>query len=185
MTAEPGVNRNMSSLNPDRVPAAPDDSEPFWKSKSLPELGLDEWDSLCDGCAKCCLHKLEDEDSGEVSYTEVACSMLDVDSCRCTDYVNRTLLIADCVELTASNLSGLKWLPPTCAYRRVYEGKDLYWWHPLISGDPETVHQAGISVRGRAVREDDAGDLEDHIVTWPDDEPGDQIGGSEDNTNVG
>ncbi len=159
----PGPTSSDSIDAPDQVP--------FWKRKSLKEMDLDEWDSLCDGCARCCLHKLEEEDTGEIYYTNVACSLLNVASCRCKDYVNRTLLINDCVELTATNLSGLKWLPPTCAYRLLYEGKDLYWWHPLVSGDPATVHTAGISVRGRAVPEEDAADLEDHIVDWPDDIP--------------
>lgn len=126
---------------------------------------------MCDGCARCCLHKLEEEDTGQVYYTEVACSLLDIGSCHCKDYVNRTLLISDCVELTATNLSGLKWLPPSCAYRLLYEGKDLYWWHPLVSGDPDTVHQAGISVRGRAIAEENTNDIEDHIVDWPDQIP--------------
>ncbi|MBT3991131.1 MAG: YcgN family cysteine cluster protein [Rhodospirillaceae bacterium] len=133
-------------------------------------MSLDEWDSLCDGCAKCCLHKLEDEDSGEVSYTNVACSQLDIISCRCKNYFERTILVADCVELTKENLSGLKWLPQSCAYRLLNEGKDLYWWHPLVSGDPNSVHEAGVSVKDRVVEEKDAFDLEDFIVTWPDEE---------------
>ena len=142
-------------------------NQPFWQHKKLSELSLDEWDSLCDGCAKCCLHKLEDVDTGEVSYTNVACSLLDAGSCLCKNYVERTLLVPDCVELTKDNLSGLKWLPPSCAYRLLNEGKELEWWHPLISGDPNTVHEAGVSVQGRIVEEKDAGDLEDYIVTWP------------------
>ena len=140
---------------------------PFWKQKSLLDLSLDEWESLCDGCGKCCLHKLEDEDTGEISYTDVACALLDTSICRCTNYVERTFLVPDCVELTATNLSSLQWLPPTCAYRLIDEGKDLAWWHPLVSDDPNTVHEAGISVRGRAIAEKKAGDLEDHIVVWP------------------
>ena len=140
---------------------------PFWKQKSLLDLSLDEWESLCDGCGKCCLHKLEDEDTGEISYTDVACALLDTGICRCTNYVERTFLVPDCVELTATNLSSLQWLPPTCAYRLIDEGKDLAWWHPLVSDDPNTVHEAGISVRGRAIADKKAGDLEDHIVVWP------------------
>ena len=146
------------------------DAKPFWQQKKLSEMSLDEWDSLCDGCAKCCLHKLEDEDSGEVSYTNVACSQLDIISCRCKNYFERTILVADCVELTKENLSGLKWLPQSCAYRLLNEGKDLYWWHPLVSGDPNSVHEAGVSVKDRDVEEKDAFDLEDFIVTWPDEE---------------
>tara|TARA_B100001146_G_scaffold192860_1_gene179026 strand:+ start:743 stop:1255 length:513 start_codon:yes stop_codon:yes gene_type:complete len=140
---------------------------PFWKQKSLKELSVDEWESLCDGCGKCCLHKLEDEDTAEIFYTEVACSLLDIGKCRCTNYHNRTLLIHDCVKLTAANLCNIPWLPATCAYRLIDEGKDLYWWHPLVSGDPETVHQAGISVRNRAIDEPKARNLENHIVSWP------------------
>ena len=134
-------------------------------------MDLDQWDSLCDGCAKCCLHKLEDMDTGRIDYTDVACRLLDIGTCRCTNYAQRTLLIPDCVELTSDNLGVLKWLPPTCAYRLIYEGKDLYDWHPLVSGDPGSVHRAGISIRSRAVVEKRAGDLEDHIVDWPEEDP--------------
>lgn len=146
---------------------------PFWKQKSLFELSLDEWESLCDGCGKCCLHKLEDEDTDEIFYTNVACALLDIGTCRCTNYVERTFRVPDCVELTAKNLMSLKWLPPTCAYRLIHEGKDLAWWHPLVSGDPDTVHRANVSVQGRAVLENQAGGLEDHIVTWPEETSGD------------
>lgn len=146
------------------------EAKPFWQRKKLSEMSLDEWDSLCDGCAKCCLHKLEDEDTGEVSYTNVACSQLDAESCRCKNYVERTFLVSDCVELTKDNLGGLKWLPKSCAYRRLYEGKELQQWHPLISGDPNSVHAAGISVKGRLIEEQDALDLEDYIVTWPEED---------------
>ena len=140
---------------------------PFWKRKKLTEMSLDEWESLCDGCAKCCLHKLEDPDDGKISYTNVACRLLDTKSCRCTNYVERTVMVPDCVELMPRNVAHLKWLPVTCAYRLVHEGKDLAWWHPLVSGDPDTVHTAGISARGRVVSERDAGDIEDYIVEWP------------------
>ena len=146
---------------------------PFWKQKSLFELSLDEWESLCDGCGKCCLHKLEDEDTDEIFYTNVACALLDIGTCRCTNYVERTFRVPDCVELTAKNLMSLKWLPPTCAYRLIHEGKDLAWWHPLVSGDPDTVHRANMSVQGRAVGENQAGRLEDHMVTWPEETSGD------------
>ncbi len=139
----------------------------FWQTKSLAEMTLEEWDLLCDGCAKCCLQKLEDVDSGEISYTEVACSMLDIGTCYCRDYVHRTILVPDCVELTPLGLITLKWLPPTCAYRLLNEGKELFPWHPLISGDPESTHKAGVSVRERAISELVAGHLEDHIVDWP------------------
>jgi uncharacterized cysteine cluster protein YcgN (CxxCxxCC family) len=142
--------------------------EPFWRRKSLREMTREEWESLCDGCAKCCLHKLEDLDTGEVSYTNVACRLLDIGSCRCTNYPERQRLVPDCVFLTPELVDDLGWLPSTCAYRLVAEGQDLRWWHPLISGDPESVHRAGISVRGRVISERRAGDLEDHITDWPD-----------------
>ncbi len=141
--------------------------EPFWRRKTLAEMTRGEWESLCDGCAKCCLDKLEDDDTGEISYTEVACRLLDLGTCRCTDYANRKRFVPDCVVLTPRTVGRLTWLPPSCAYRLISEGKDLAWWHPLVSGDPETVHRAGVSVRGRAVPEAVAGDLEDHIVHWP------------------
>ncbi len=141
--------------------------EPFWRRKTLAEMTRSEWESLCDGCAKCCLDKLEDDDTGEIQYTEVACRLLDLGTCRCTDYSNRTRFLPDCVVLMPRTVARLTWLPSSCAYRLVSEGKDLAWWHPLVSGDPETVHRAGVSVRGRAVPEALAGDLEDHIVHWP------------------
>ena len=144
-----------------------DETLPFWKTKKLNEMSLDEWDSLCDGCAKCCLHKLEDQDTGDLSYTHVACRLLELGSCRCNNYAERTLMVPDCIELLPTNLSVLRWLPPTCAYRLINEGKELHWWHPLVSGNAEDVHKAGISVRGRAISERQAGDLEDHIVHWP------------------
>ena len=143
---------------------------PFWRRKGLSEMDRAEWESLCDGCARCCLVKLEDADSGEVDYSDVACRLLDLGTCRCKHYARRADIVADCAVLTAEGVPSLEWLPPTCAYRLVDEGKDLYWWHPLVSGDPDTVHAAGISVRGRIVTENDAGDLEDHIVTWPTDD---------------
>ncbi|MCH7692148.1 MAG: YcgN family cysteine cluster protein [Proteobacteria bacterium] len=141
--------------------------EPFWRRKTLAEMTRSEWESLCDGCAKCCLDKLQDDDTGEISYTEVACRLLDLGTCRCTDYANRKRFVPDCVVLTPRMVARLTWLPSSCAYRLISEGRDLEWWHPLVSGDPETVHRAGVSVRGRAVPEALAGDLEDHIVHWP------------------
>ena len=141
--------------------------DPFWRRKTLAEMTRSEWESLCDGCAKCCLDKLQDDDTGEISYTEVACRLLDLGTCRCTDYANRKRFVPDCVVLTPRTVARLSWLPSSCAYRLVSEGKDLEWWHPLVSGDPETVHRAGVSVRGRAVPEALAGDLEDHVVHWP------------------
>ena len=141
---------------------------PFWRRKSLAEMTDSEWESLCDGCGKCCLVKLEDADDFRATYfTDVGCKLLDGETCRCTDYKHRTDKVKDCVRLTPRNIRRIVWLPPSCGYRLVADGKDLYWWHPLVSGDPETVHQAGVSVRGRvgateeAVRDEE---LEDRIV---------------------
>lgn len=137
---------------------------PFWKTKSLAEMSRIEWESLCDGCGRCCLHKLEDIDSGEVHYTSVACRLLDLHTCRCTDYRRRTARVFDCEVLSPDNLAALDWLPSTCAYRLVAEGSDLPSWHPLVSGDPESVHRAGISVRSLAVSEVEVDDLEDYLL---------------------
>jgi hypothetical protein len=144
--------------------------QPFWKTKSLAEMSDGEWESLCDGCGRCCLVKLEDEDDGSIHFTDVGCRLLDGNTCRCRDYANRSARVDDCVRLTPQNLASLNWLPPTCAYRLLSNGGDLYWWHPLVSGDPETVHAAGISVSGRVAADEDAcpdDKLTDHIVAWP------------------
>jgi uncharacterized cysteine cluster protein YcgN (CxxCxxCC family) len=142
----------------------------FWKTKTLEEMSGAEWESLCDGCARCCLEKLEDEDTGQIYYTHVSCKLLDAGLCACKDYPNRSDQVPDCVRLTPENVRTLNWLPPSCGYKLVAEGRDLYWWHPLISGSPATVHEAGVSVRGRvqgteATVPDE--ELQDHIVTWP------------------
>ncbi len=142
-------------------------TEPFWKTKRLEDMTKGEWESLCDGCGRCCLHKLRYEDTNALAHTNVACRLLDLESCQCTDYVRRQRKVPDCVSLTPEAVREIDWLPPTCGYRLVADGKTLAWWHPLVSGDPDTVHQAGISVRGRAVSERRAGPLEHHIVDWP------------------
>jgi len=142
-------------------------SAPFWKTKTLEEMTTAEWESLCDGCGRCCLHKLRDEDTDEILHTNVACRLLDTDSCGCADYPKRQAKVPDCVQLTPAAVHEIDWLPPSCGYRRVAEGRGLAWWHPLVSGRPDTVHEAGVSVRGRAINERKAGPLEDHVVEWP------------------
>lgn len=142
---------------------------PFWRSKSLVEMTRSEWESLCDGCARCCLNKYEDDDNGAIYYTDVACHLLDLESCRCSDYKNRTTKVPDCITLTVETLATMTCLPPTCAYRLIAEGQDLAWWHPLVSGDQSTVHSAGISVRGRCVSEHGLTEeeIESRLVRWP------------------
>ena len=147
----------------------------FWKTKTLEEMSSAEWESLCDGCARCCLEKLEDEDTGKIYFTHVSCKLLDSGLCACKDYANRSDQVPDCVRLTPENVRTLNWLPPSCGYKLVAEGRDLYWWHPLISGDPDTVHQANVSVRGKTRKEkarQSMRSLIDAITKWPDDERG-------------
>jgi len=144
-------------------------SQPFWKMKSLSKLNKQEWESLCDGCGKCCLIQLEDEDSGLRLHTDVTCRLFDAHKCNCTDYPNRKKHVPDCVILNPKNVHELDWMPKTCAYRLLAEGKDLFDWHPLVSGDPETIHQAGMSLRDMTISEDEVSpeDWEDRIVEWP------------------
>ncbi|MGD9783885.1 MAG: YcgN family cysteine cluster protein [Hyphomicrobiaceae bacterium] len=127
--------------------------KPFWQVKRLEEMSPEEWELLCDGCGRCCLLKLEDEDNGDVYQTRLACALLDVGSCRCSDYGNRHSLMPDCLSIDAQAVKTLSWLPATCAYRRIDEGRGLAWWHPLVSGSPDTIHEAGISVRSWAISE--------------------------------
>ena len=138
----------------------------FWQTKTLTEMTHDEWESLCDGCGKCCLHKLEDEDTGEVHYTHVACRLLSLNTCRCTNYTQRTQLVPDCLDLKQHEISEFGWLPSTCAYRLVAEGDDLPTWHPLVSGMPSSVVNAGVSIRSFAIPEAQAHNLEDHVIKW-------------------
>lgn len=137
----------------------------FWELP-LAELTRPEWEALCDGCGQCCLHKIEDADTGEIEHTNVACRLLDTATARCTDYRNRKAFVPDCLRLTLRIVNDVAWLPPTCAYRLRANGQPLRPWHPLVSGDPDTVRSAGISAAGRVVSEIDAGPLEHHIVEW-------------------
>ncbi|MDZ7825639.1 MAG: YcgN family cysteine cluster protein [Gammaproteobacteria bacterium] len=142
--------------------------EPFWRRLTLAEMDPTQWESLCDGCARCCLIKLEDEDDGEIAYTRVACHLLDQEQCRCTRYPQRHELVPDCVQLGPEEAASFHWLPVTCAYRILAEGGDLPDWHPLVTGDPDSVHAAGISVRGRVLSEDSVhpDGLEEHVIRW-------------------
>lgn len=142
----------------------------FWEKKPISKLSRKEWEALCDGCGKCCLNKLEDEDSGEVALTRVACRLLDDDTCRCAHYETRHQFVPDCIVLKPSNIEDhLYWIPQTCAYRLVFEGKPLFDWHPLISGTADTVHAAGVSMQGRTFSEFDVADddWEEHIIDEP------------------
>ncbi|MGB5211175.1 MAG: YcgN family cysteine cluster protein [Gammaproteobacteria bacterium] len=149
-------------------PAPEPEPEPFWRRKSLAEMDQTEWEALCDGCGRCCLHKLEDADTGRIEFTRVACRLLDLDDCRCSDYPGRMEQVPDCIQLDPENVSAFGWLPLTCAYRRLAEGRDLAWWHPLLSGDPESVHRAGISVRGKVLSEAHVAEdgMDEHVIHW-------------------
>ena len=138
-------------------------TDQFWKRKSLAEMNSTEWESLCDGCGLCCMHKVEEEETGEVFYTDLACKLLDLDTCRCTDYANRVKKVADCLVITPDATEVFDWLPASCAYRLIARGEDLFDWHPLKSGDPNSVHEAGISVRGKVVSENDT---KEWTVLW-------------------
>jgi uncharacterized cysteine cluster protein YcgN (CxxCxxCC family) len=139
--------------------------ERFWELP-LKELDRQEWEALCDGCGRCCLHKLEDADSGAIEDTNVACKLLDIQTARCSDYRNRRAFVPDCMRLTLKVVEQVNWLPATCAYRLRAEGKPLKDWHYLVSGDRNAVIHAGVSVSGRVVSETEAGPLEHHIVDW-------------------
>ena len=138
----------------------------FWKTKTLAEMTTEEWESLCDNCGKCCLNKLEDEDSGDIYFTSVVCNLIDLGSCRCTRYTERTRLVPECIDLKQHDFAEYNWLPSTCAYRLLVDGKELPSWHPLITGDPDSVKEAGVSISSYAMKESEVEDLEDHIIEW-------------------
>jgi uncharacterized cysteine cluster protein YcgN (CxxCxxCC family) len=148
----------------------------FWEVKRLDQMSAEQWESLCDGCGRCCLIRFEDEETGEVIPTRVACRLFDDATCRCTDYVQRKRHVPDCIKLTPHNVEALTWMPLSCAYRRLHEGRGLASWHPLISGDPESVHRAGISMRGQTVSERTLADVED-ALDFPAPELGKDDGG--------
>ncbi|WP_375606947.1 MULTISPECIES: YcgN family cysteine cluster protein [unclassified Bartonella] len=137
---------------------------PFWKVKKLEEISISEWESLCDGCGRCCLHKVEDDDTGDLYATSIACRLLDGETCRCRDYAHRKSIVPDCISLDITTVKTACWLPESCAYRLIYEGKDLHWWHPLVSGDCQTVHIARISAREQIeIYEDELLSEEDYL----------------------
>ena len=138
--------------------------KPFWETVPLNRMSRAQWESLCDGCGKCCVHKLEDDETGQLFPTNVACRLLDPRTALCKDYPNRKAHVPECVRLTPAKLDTIDWLPSSCGYLRVHRGQGLADWHPLVSGDPNSVHRAGVSVRGKTVSEDDVGDLENHII---------------------
>ena len=142
---------------------------PFWQSKKMEDLSRREWESLCDGCGRCCLNKLEDEETKKITFTDVACKLLNTNSCRCLDYKNRQEEVPDCISITAGMMPDMNCLPPTCAYVLVYKGKDLYWWHHLVSGSRNTVFEAGISVSGRVISEEGLSprQIAKRLVAWP------------------
>ena len=139
----------------------------WWLDKSLSQFTQSEWESLCDHCGKCCLLKLEDEDTGVVYYTDVACYLVEANSCKCSNYKDRETLVPDCLRLTPDNLEQIGWMPLSCAYRRLMEGRDLADWHHLVCDDKEEVHRQGCSIRGRYTCESKSDDVEERIVEWP------------------
>ena len=142
--------------------------KPFWQTVKLADMTAAQWEAVCDGCAKCCLVKLQDDDSGEIVFTDIVCNLLDQQSCRCAHYEERTKLVPDCVKLTKDNLDKIDFMPPSCAYRLLHEGKDLPQWHPLVSSRADSVVEAGMSVKGRVIAEMAFdGDSEDRVVDWP------------------
>lgn len=143
-------------------------TDPFWKTTPLHKMDRDQWESLCDGCGKCCLLKLEDEDTGDIAYTRIHCKLFNSDTCQCSDYANRKSIVEDCVKLTPAGLEEINWMPESCAYRRIRDGKDLPDWHHLVCGDRERIHTEGQSIKGRTVSEETVFDEDqiDWIIDW-------------------
>lgn len=135
----------------------------FWRDKTLEQMTPEEWESLCDGCGRCCVIRFEEEETGEVIPTRVHCKLFDPQACRCSDYAARKAHVPDCIKLTPWNIEALQWMPKSCAYRRLHEGRGLADWHPLVSGDPESVHRAGVSVRGQTISELSLAESEDAL----------------------
>ena len=147
----------------------PDDA-PFWERKRLEEMTDGEWESLCDGCGRCCLEKAKSDDSPDLYFLDVGCELLDPLTAGCSDYEHRLARVPGCFKLTPAHMPSIDWLPDTCGYTRVFQGRKLEWWHPLVSGDPSTVHSAHVSVRGKVKATDKQvgeGEWEDHVVRWP------------------
>lgn len=138
----------------------------YWKYKKLEEMTTEEWESICDGCAKCCVIKFEEDETGHILQTDVVCKLLDLGSCSCTKYDQRKVLVPDCISITPQNILQLKWMPASCSYRLLAEGKDLPSWHPLLTGDRQSTQKAEKSVQGRVVSETEVDDIEDRIIGW-------------------
>ena len=145
------------------MPGNDAETAPFWERKRLHEMSAREWESLCDGCGLCCLIRFEDEESGEIIPTRVSCRLFDGEACACKDYANRKQHVPDCIKLTPWVIEDLQWMPRSCAYRRLHEGKPLPVWHPLLTGDRESVHEAGVSIRGQTISEAALDDPEDAL----------------------
>lgn len=139
----------------------------FWKEKTLAQMNSEQWELLCDGCGKCCLNKIIDDETEELYYTNVSCQLLDAQQCQCRHYEQRFDFVPSCTKVTLDNIAELTWLPDSCAYRRLYLGCSLPSWHPLVTGDKQQMHALGMSTQGKVVNETKVKYLEDHIVLWP------------------
>ncbi len=158
--------RNKNKPNESFDAIGSNEDKPFWERKNLAELNEKEWESLCDGCGQCCLHKIEYVETGDIGISDVACKLLDLQTCQCSNYTKRQKYVDDCIKLDPFELGRMRWLPKTCAYRLIYEGKPLKWWHPLISKSNKTVHESGVSVRNKVIHEKDDVLIERRIKSW-------------------